>query len=99
MLSQVYLRDLIWDQPCCIGLLKSIADICADDSIISSNSKRFEQLTSTLSEDLNTIDHWYNLNNMAINVTKSKVMLVNSKHNHRTFLVYHIKLLYICFKF
>jgi len=38
-------------------------------------------MTSTLSEDLNSIDHWCNLNNMAINVTQSKVMFVTSKHN------------------
>ena len=32
--------------------------------------------TSTLSEDLNKNDH------IAINVTKSKIMFVTSKHNH-----------------
>jgi len=58
-----------------------VADICTDDSTISSHSKSVEELTSTLSKDLNKIDHWCNLNNMAINVTKSKVMCVTSKHN------------------
>ena len=38
-------------------------------------------MTSTLSEDLNTIDHWCDLNSVAINVTQSKVMFVTSKHN------------------
>jgi len=40
-------------------------------------------LSSTLSEVLNKIDHWCNLNNMAINVTQSKVMFVTSKHSQR----------------
>ena len=73
----IYINDMS------LGLSKSIADIFADDSIISSQSKHFEELTLTFSEDLNKIDHCCNFNDMTINVTKSKVMFVTSKHNHR----------------
>ena len=58
-----------------------IADIFADASTISSHSKSFEELTSTLFEELNKIDHWCDLNSVAINVTKSKVMCVTYTHN------------------
>ena len=75
-----------------LGLSKYIADMFADDSTISSHSKSFEELTSTFSQDLNIIDHWCNLNNMTINVTKSKVMFVTSKSTY--FIPY--KIMFVC---
>jgi len=41
----------------------------------------FIHVMTLLNIFLNNIGHWCNLNNMAIIVTKSKVMFVTSKHN------------------
>ena len=48
--------------------------------------------TAKVSQDLNKIDHWCNLNNMTINVTNSKVMFVTSKSTY--FIPY--KIMFVC---
>jgi len=92
----IYINDMP------LGLSKFIADIFADVSTISSHSKRFEELTSTLSEDINNINNTLTIAiwQLMYQSQKSRVLPLNITKvlYHRTFLVYHIKTLIYLFQ-
>jgi len=102
----IYINDMP------LGLSKFIADIFADVSTISSHSKRFEELTSTLSEDINNINNTLTIAiwQLMYQSQKSRVLMYQSQKSrvlplnitkvlyHRTFLVYHIKTLIYLFQ-
>jgi len=92
----IYINDMP------LGLSKFIADIFADVSTISSHSKRFEELTSSLSEDINNINNTLTIAiwQLMYQSQKSRVLPLNITKvlYHRTFLVYHIKTLIYLFQ-
>ena len=73
----IYINDLS------LGLNNTTADIFADDTTISAFNTSLESVVNALSVDLTSIDNWCKENNMSINVSKSKVMYITSKHVNR----------------
>ena len=73
-LFHLYINDM--------SLSNSAADIFADDATLSAHHHNSDDIISSLTSDLCNVDKWCSDNHMAINVTKSKLMLVSSKHNH-----------------
>ena len=65
-----------------MSLSNSVADIFADDATLSAHHHTSDDVISSLSSDLCNVDIWCSDNHMAINVAKSKLMLVSPKHNH-----------------
>ena len=59
--------------------LNSNTDMYADDTTVSYSSKTIGTVASSLQTDLNNIDKWCSLNNMAINPTKTTCMLIGKK--------------------
>ena len=55
----------------------------ADDSTISAQNKNIDKVDSTLSNELQRVNKWFENNHMAINFQKTKLMYVTSKLTHR----------------
>ena len=77
ILFLIYINDLPF------VLSHSVADIFADDTTLSTQSKSIDIVVDSLSNDLLHVDQWCQLNHMSINSEKSKVMFISSSHNSR----------------
>ena len=55
-------------------LSECIAYLFADDSTISAHNKNIDQVSSTLSNELQQVNKWCVNNHMAINISKTKLM-------------------------
>ena len=65
-----------------LDLKNTTVDIFADDTNISTTNKSVDQIANLLSADLNSVENWCKSNSMSLNITKSKVMYVASKHTY-----------------
>ena len=77
ILFLIYINDLPF------VLSHSVADIFADDTTLSTQSKSFDVVVASLTNDLLHVDQWCQLNHMSINSDKSKVMFICSNNNNR----------------
>ena len=70
----------------------------ADDTTLSAHHHNSDDVISSLNSDLCNVDKWCSDNHMAINVTKSKLMLVSYMHKHIQLYSKHsnIPFLYSC---
>ena len=63
-------------------LYVTCADIFADDTTIGTSSHSIDTLVETLTTDLQNVLCWCNSNNMSLNVSKTKLMYISSRHKH-----------------
>ena len=77
-------------QPLClhINLLLSLTSTCADifanDTTLGTSSHSIDTLVETLTTDLKIVLFWCNSNNISLNVSKTKLMYIPSRHKQQT---------------
>ena len=64
-----------------LSLTNSIAEVFADDSSLSTYNYNVHGLLDSLSDDLVNVNTWCSKNRIALNISKSKFMLVSTKTN------------------
>jgi len=62
-------------------LTHSTADIFAEDSTLSAYNYNVPDLLDSLSDDLVNVNTWCSKNRMALNISKSKFMLISTETN------------------
>ncbi len=78
LLFLIYINDID------LLLDKSTIDLYADDSTLYVSGFSLLEIQTNLQNDLDSIFKWCTVNNMLINPSKSKCMLIGSKQNIRT---------------
>ena len=77
ILFLIYVNDLP------LSLTSTYADIFADDTTIGTSSHSIDTLVETLTTDLQNVLFWCNSNNMSLNVSKTKLMYISSRHKQQ----------------
>ena len=72
----IYVNDLP------LSLTSTCAGIFADDTTIGTSSHSIDALVETL--QLQNVLSWCNSNNMSLNVSKTKLMYISSRHKQQT---------------
>ena len=71
----LYINDLP------LSLTHSTADIFTEDSTLSAYNYNVPDLLDSLSDDLVNVNTWCSKNRMALNISKSKFMLISTETN------------------
>lgn len=74
ILFLIYINDLP------LSMEKTETDIFADDTTLSTSDVSLNRVVESLTHDLLNANKWCDLNRMSINVNKTKVMYISSKH-------------------
>lgn len=61
--------------------LRSIPQFYADDGLFKFVANSFNQLIENMNHDINLIDQWFKENHLKLNVTKTKVMILDNHQN------------------
>ena len=77
ILFLIYINDLP------LVLSHSFADICADDTTLSTHNKSLDVVVTSLTNDLEHVNKWCQLNHMSIKSDKSKAMIISSRQNRQ----------------
>ena len=75
LLFLIYINDLP------LALHKCNVTMYADDTSISYASKNIEELNTTLSKDLDSLNKWLQGNKLSLNVVKTQAMVIGSQPN------------------
>ena len=67
----------------CTHIFSTSADIFADDTTIGTSSHSIDTMVETLTTDLQNVLSSYNSNNMSLNVSKTKLMYISSRHRQQ----------------
>ena len=78
ILFLIYVNDLP------LSLTSTCAEIYADDTTIGTSSHSINTLVETLTTDLQNVLSWCNSNNMSLNVSKTKLIYISSRHKQQT---------------
>ena len=78
ILILIYVHDLP------LSLTSICADIFADDTTLGTSSHSIDTLVETLTTYLQNVLSWCNSNNMSLNVSKTKLMCISSRHKQQT---------------
>ena len=73
LLFLIYINDIAFD-------ITSNIDLYADDSTVHKSGSNVNEIQHTLQINLEIIDNWCNINNMALHPSKTKCMLIGSKN-------------------
>jgi len=82
-LFQNYMFILIYVNDLPLSLTSTCVDIFADDTTIGTSSHSIDTLEETLTTDLQNVLSWCNSNNMSLNVSKTKLMYIPSRHKQQ----------------
>jgi len=66
-----------------LSLTSTCADIFADDTTTGTSSHSIYTLVDTLTTDLQNVLSWCNSNNVSLNVSKTKLMYIRSRHRQQ----------------
>lgn len=61
--------------------LKSNPQFYADDGLFKFQANSFEQLTMDMQNDLKQLSEWLEINQLTLNITKTKILLLNNHRN------------------
>ena len=64
-------------------LTQCSTEMYADDTLLYTYGKDVDKIKHTLNNDLKQLENWLRLNQMHVNVSKTKVMLLHSKTKQR----------------
>ena len=67
-----------------LSLTRTCADIFADDTTLRPSHKYVENVVQSLTTDLQNVLSWCNANCMTLNISKTKIMYISSKHKQYT---------------
>jgi len=82
VLWQILFLIYVNDPP--LSLTSTCADIFADDTTIGTSIQSIGTLIETLTTDLQNVLSWCNSNNMSLNVSKTRLMYISSRHKQQT---------------
>lgn len=74
LLFLIYINDLP------LSLNGTVADIFADDTTISTSGINLETITAALNNDIDNVQNWCKNNKMALNLSKTKGMIISSTY-------------------
>ena len=77
-LGSILFLIYVYDLP--ISLTSNCTDIFVDDTTIGTSSHSIDTLVETLFTDLQNVLSWCNSNNMSLNVSKTKLIYISSRH-------------------
>ena len=66
-----------------LSLIRTCADIFADDTTLGTSSHSIDTLVETVTTDLQNVLSFGNANNMSLNVSKTKLMYISSRHKQQ----------------